>query len=109
MDLKDKEFELFSDKTGIDITEIENALFSMDLLFPSTNSWLRLNSKTNILEAIFFPMPFRGIGANYRLEMYSTSSKKLDNFNQLGLKNKLAIEDLEKWNNLSVDLLHKAQ
>ena len=78
----------------------------MDLLFPTNGSWLRLNSKTNILEAIFFPIPFRGIGANYRLEMYSDTNDKLKEFGEIGLKNSFAIDDLVKWNNLAVEILY---
>jgi hypothetical protein len=106
LDIKDKEYKLLSEKTGIEINEIENALSSMDLLFPTNGSWLRLNQKTNIFEAIFFPMPFRGMGANYRLEMYGNKDEKLKDFGEIGLKNKYAIDDLVKWNNLSVEILY---
>ena len=46
------------------------------------------------------------MGANYRLEMYGNKDEKLKDFGEIGLKNKHAIDDLVKWNNLSVEILY---
>lgn len=106
LDFKDQEYKLLSEKTGIEIEEIDNALSAMDILFPSNVGWLKVNYKSNILEATFFPMPFRGIGANYRRVIYSNNEENA-NYEDLNIENKFAYNDLIKWNNLIVDILHK--
>ena len=107
LDFKEKEYLLLSKKTGVDYHEIDSALSAMDVLFPTSESWLRINKQTNILETKLFPMPFRGLGANYRRLIYN--SKKINNgqYEDLLLKNDYAYRDLIKWNNMTVELLLK--
>jgi hypothetical protein len=107
LDFKDKEYQLLADKTGIDESEIDNALSAMDILFPTKGGWLRQNKKSNILEAIFFPMPFRGLGANYRRLMYTGTEDKHGQYDDLGISNIFTYNDLIKWNNLTVEILYK--
>lgn len=105
LDFKDKEYTLLAEKTGIEKNEVENALSAMDILFPTNGSWLRHNTKTNILESIFFPMPFRGLGANYRRQMYTGTEENYGEYEDLKLKNVFAYNDLIKWNNMTVEIL----
>lgn len=106
LDFKEKEYKLLSEKTGVEIDEIDNALSAMEILFPSNSGWTKINKQSNILETTFFPMPFRGIGANYRRVMYSDNEEP-DSYENLKIKNKFAYNDLIKWSNLTVDILHK--
>lgn len=106
-DFINEEYKLLSDKTNIPIVEIPNALKAFDILFPIKGGWVFDNKKTNILELKFFPMPFRGIGANYRRLKYSKKSSNERKYSDLNISNKYTIMDLIKWNNLVVDVLYE--
>jgi hypothetical protein len=48
-----------------------------------------------------FPVPYMGIGANYRRIMHTASAK----YEDLTLSGKYTMRDLFKWNNLAVRVL----
>ena len=103
--LKDRETEEYanlSEKTGIPVTEIPHALRSYDLLFPTNGSWLfDLPSDSHLRVVQMFPVPFMGIGANYRRLLYTPNGK----YAELGLTGAYTLRDLLKWNDLLVDVL----
>jgi hypothetical protein len=103
--LKDKEAEEYtslSQKTGIPVEEIPNALRSYELLFPRSGGWfMDLPSDSNIKIMHMFPVPFMGIGANYRRLIYTRGGE----FNELKLSGQFTLSDLIKWNNLLIDVL----
>lgn len=106
LDYKEKEYALLAEKTGIEVSEIDNALSAFDILFPTYGGWMRKNNKSNILESKLFPMPFRGIGANYRRLMYSPDSLgRRPEYEDLGMENNYTFNDLIKWNNLAVEVI----
>ena len=76
-DYKEKEYEILSHKTGIPVEEIENALSAYDILFPTSGGWFsRVNTSiSNIKEIKMFPIPFKGIGVEYRRLIYTESGK----------------------------------
>jgi hypothetical protein len=103
--LKDKEaeeYKILSSKTGIPVEEIPNAFESYELLFPRNGGWfIDLPSDSNIRMMHMFPVPFMGIGANYRRLIYTENCK----FGELDLSGQYTLSDLLKWNNLVVDVL----
>jgi len=103
--LKEKEadeYSILSSKTGIPIEEIPNAFKSYELLFPRSGGWfIDLPSDSHIRIMHMFPVPFMGVGANYRRLLYTKSCK----FNELSLSGRFTLSDLIKWNNLVVDVL----
>lgn len=84
-DYEKKEYELLSQKTGIPPDEIPKALEAYQILFPSEGGWIKdlqdLNSNVKIIT--MFPVPFIGIGANYRRYIY-TDSKKFEDLKLSG-------------------------
>jgi hypothetical protein len=105
--LKDKEkqeYAILSEKTGIPIDEIPDAFNSYELLFPMNNGWfMDLPSDSNIRIMQMFPVPFMGVGANYRRLLYTKGGK----FNELELSGQYTLSDLIKWNNLLIDVLRQ--
>lgn len=101
-DYKESEYRLLSEKTGIPIDEIDNALNVFDVLFPTEGGWFTKTSNSNIKLLKAFPMPFRGIGVNYRREIYLGEDGK---YNQLKLTGKYTLKDIVKWNNLAYQIL----
>jgi hypothetical protein len=103
--LKDKEedeYAILSNKTGIPIDEVPNAFQSYELLFPRSGGWfMDLPSDSNIKIMHMFPVPFMGVGANYRRFIHTKTGK----FNDLNLSGRYTLSDLIKWNNLVVDVL----
>jgi hypothetical protein len=100
-DYEEKEYEILSQKTGIPIKEIPNALESYEILFPRDNGWFMDLPSSNIKLMKMFPVPFMGIGANYRRLIYTESEK----FEDLELTGMYMLNDLIKWNNLTVEVL----
>jgi len=98
-DCKDEEYKFLSQKTGIPVEEIENALNAYDILFPTSGGWFsRVNASiSNIREIKMFPVPFKGIGVEYRRLIYTESGK----LEELGskLNGKYTLDDLKKWHN----------
>ena len=101
-DYEEKEYEILSKKTGIPISEIPNAFKSYEILFPLSNGWFQDLPNSNIRMMKMFPLPFSGIGANYRRLLY-TSSAEFKDLNLTGLHTR---NDLIKWNNLTIKVLN---
>jgi hypothetical protein len=102
-DLKDKEMELLSRKTGIPIEEIPNAFDSFNKLFPRQNGWFLKFPNSGIQWHSLFPIAFSGIGANYRRLIYTKDDSYAELVDMLA-KDK-TILDLTKWNNLAYNIL----
>ncbi len=100
-DYQERDYELLSAKTGIPIKEIPRALKSYETLFPRSDGWFIEPKQTNIKMLKLFPVPFMGVGANYRRLMYGADQKWED----LQLTGPHTLDDLLKWNNVVVDLL----
>lgn len=101
-DYKEKEYEILSLKTGIPAGEIPNAFQAYQVLFPLEGGWfvdLSPNSSIEIMK--MFPVPFMGIGADYRVSIYTASRK----YEDLSLTGEHTLRDLIKWHNLTVDVL----
>jgi len=60
-----------------------------------------LSQTSNIKMMKMFPVPFMGVGANYRRLLYTKSGK----FKDLKLTGMHTLDDLIKWNNLTVKVL----
>jgi hypothetical protein len=103
-DYEEKEYENLSQKTGIPIDEIPTALESYQILFPHDDGWFMDLQNSNIKLMKMFPVPFMGVGANYRLYLY-TQSDKSERFKDLKLTGEHTLNDLVKWNNLAVKVL----
>ena len=101
-DYEEKEYEILSQKTGIPIDEISTALESYQILFPRDDGWfMDLSPASNIKMMKMFPVPFMGVGANYRRLLYTKSGK----FEDLKLTGMHTLNDLIKWSNLTVEVL----
>jgi hypothetical protein len=103
-DYEKKEYQLLSQKTGIPVEEIPNALDSYQLLFPVDDGWFMDLSHSNIRVMKMFPVPFMGVGANYRRFVY-TLSRKFDDLQLTGMHTR---GDLSKWNNLTIKVLEES-
>ena len=103
-DHEEREYEILSEKTGIPIEEIPNSLESYGLLFHQDDGWfMYLSPHSNIKVMKMFPVPFMGVGANYRRFIYAESR----DFDDLKLTGVHTLGDLKKWNNLTVIKLRK--
>lgn len=101
-DYEGKEYEVLSQRTGIPTEEIPNALEAYQILFPRKDGWfMDLSTTSNIKALKMFPVPFMGIGANYRRLLY-TETKKFEDLKLTGMH---TLNDLIKWNNLTVEVL----
>lgn len=98
-----QEYQLLSDKTGIPIEEIDNAIRSYEILFPRDGGWFVEPPNTNIKFLALFPVPYMGLGVSYRRWIY-TEDHDINNLKLTGPHTK---DDLRKWNNLGVGLLNK--
>ena len=100
-DLKEDEYKLLSEKTGIPVDEVPNALKAFDILFPITEGWFFDLKNSNITMLTMFPVPFKGLGAHYRKCHYT----KTGEFADLKLKGLYTRNDLIKWNNAACEIL----
>lgn len=101
---KEKEYEILSRKSGIPVTNIDQAFSAFDLLFPTENGWFIELPKTKIRTLKMFSIPFAGIGINFRKKYYT----KTGEFSELeGLFDDFTFQDLVKCNNLCVDILNR--
>lgn len=101
-DYREKEYDILSQKSGIPVEEIPNALESYQIMFPRDDGWFKdLSPNSNIEIMKMFPVPFMGIGANYRRLLY-TNSKKFEDLELTGIH---TLNDLTKWNNLTIEVL----
>ena len=101
LDYESQEYDILSDKSGIPVNEILNALRSYEILFPQEKGWFIDLTESNIKVLKVFPLPFSGVGANFRRVIYTRSQK----FEDLNISGKHTLSDLIKWNNLSVEVL----
>ena len=112
--LKDKlddEYHILSELSGVPIDEVSEGLRAFDMLFPlDKGGWFIDKPKTSIRILQFMPLPFSGIGANFRRCYYRTDDSHCD-YNDLGnkLTGKYTISDLIKFNDLAVEYLSKAK
>jgi len=105
VDYEEQEYQLLSEQTGIPVEEIPNALSAYDALFPNAGGWfLDLSPHSNIRVLKMFPVPFMGVGANYRRLKYTENG----DFKELKLTGQHTLTDLIKWNNLTVEVLTSA-
>lgn len=104
IDYEEVEYQLLSEKTGIPVEEIPNAFKSYQILFPVNEGWFKTLSNSNIQVMKFFPVPFMGIGANYRGFIH-TKSRKLEDLEVTGNHTK---RDLFKWNNLTMEVIKES-
>lgn len=105
-DYEEKEYEFLSSKSGIPASEIPNAFDAYEILFPSSpgkNWFLDLSPNINIKMIKMFPVPFSGLGANYRKWLYTKSG----NYEDLKLSGLHTKDKLFQWNDLSVEVLQK--
>jgi hypothetical protein len=100
-DYEEEEYEFLSQKTGIPRDEIPTALESYLILFPQDDGWFMDLRNSNIKLMKMFPVPFMGVGANYRRLIYTESEK----FEDLKLTGMHTLNDLIKWNNLTIKVL----
>lgn len=105
-DYEEKEYEILSRKTGIPLSEIPNAFNAYEILFPSSpgGSWFSdLSPNINIKMLKMFPVPFLGLGTNYRKWIYTESG----NYEDLTLSGLHTMDKLVQWNDLAVEVLQK--
>ncbi len=100
-DYEEQEFLLLSQKTGIPISQLGKAFTFYDRLFPTPSGWLKEQKSSNIREINMFPVPFKGLGANYR-RYYHCQKRE---FEELQLTSQNARKDIIKWNNLACEVL----
>lgn len=100
-DYEESEYLILSQKSGIPIDEISRAFDSYQILFPQQDGWFLDLSQSNIRLMKMFPLPFSGVGANYRRLIYTTTKK----YEDLKLSGMHTSNDLYKWNNLTVRVL----
>ena len=105
-DKKEDEYMLLSKFTGIPTSEIENALQAFDILFPlDRGGWLIPKPNTTITILQFMPLPFCGIGTNFRRMVYGKDSAATYENLEKQLTGKFTITDLIKYNNLTIEYL----
>ena len=112
--LKDKlddEYHILSELSGVPKDEVAEGLKAFDLLFPlNGGSWFFDKPNTSIRILHFMPLPFSGLGANFRRQYYRTDDAHHE---YSDLENKLTgkytVNDLIKFNNLAVEYLSKAK
>lgn len=112
--LKDKleeEYHVLSVLSGVPEDEVGIALSAFDCLFPlESGSWLMDRPNTTIKILKFMPLPFSGIGANFRRIYYRQDGGSAD-FAHLKdvLSGRYTVGDLIKFNNLAVEYLSKSK
>jgi hypothetical protein len=105
-DYENEEYKALSQKTGIPIEEIPNAFEAYQILFPLDGGWfIDLSPTSNIKKLKMFSVPFMGIGAIYRRLLYTESKK----FEELKVSGMHTLDDLIKWNNLTVEVLQNGK
>ena len=112
--LKDKlddEYYVLSELSGVPKDEVAEGLRAFDRLFPLENgSWFIDKPNTSIIILQFMPLPFSGLGANFRRQYYRTDDEHHDYKDLEGqLSGKYTVNDLIKFNNLAVEYLSKAK
>jgi len=101
-DHKEQEYSIISQKTGIPVEHIDEAINAYELIFPRSDGWFMSSKHSSIKSLKLFPTPFLGIGANYRRLIYGNGD-----WNKLKLSGFHTKKDLIKWNNVLIKLLTK--
>lgn len=112
--LKDKlddEYYVLSELSGVPKDEVVEGLRAFDYLFPLENgSWFIGKPNTSIMILQFMPLPFSGLGANFRRQYYRIDDAHHEYSDLEGkLTGKYTVNDLIKFNNLAVEYLSKAK
>jgi hypothetical protein len=102
-DYKEQEYIILSEKTGIPEDEIDNAFNCYQILFPLDDGWFLEYPESMVRHIKMFPVPFMGVGANYRLWLYCEDEKR--DYTNLKTSGRHTVNDLVKWNNLLVEVL----
>jgi len=103
-DRQEEEYALLASKTGVPVDAIPRAFEVYDLLFPlEEGKWFGETGTSNVRFIKLFPVPFMGVGANYRRLRYTSTHK----FEDLPIQGQYTLTDLIAWNNLTIDVLKK--
>lgn len=78
-DMKQQEYAMLSQHTGVPTDEIDSALRVFDLLFPTSGGWFTVPAGSSRRLLKLMPAAMRGIGADYRLHL-----NKAANFDVFG-------------------------
>ena len=100
-DYQDRDYVRLAEKSGIPVEALPQAFAAFDKLFPVDGGWFRDDSNSNVRVLVLYPVPLRGVGANYRRALYTKDRK----FEQLDVTKIHTRKDLSKWNNAVVELL----
>ncbi len=96
------DWNLLSEKTGIPVHHMDEALEAFDILFPLSNSWFIDDEPQNIKIMRMYPVPLRGLGVYYRMNKYDHD--KVSDFNL----HRYALQDMSRWNNLAVNIINES-
>lgn len=101
------EYHILSVLSGVPEEEIEPALNAFDMLFPIEGGrWLLDKPNTSIKILQFMPLPFSGIGTNFRRLYYLPDGHNSDlNSLKEHLNVGYTVTDMIKFNNLAVEFL----
>jgi hypothetical protein len=100
-DYQDRDYARLAEKSGIPVEALPQAFAAFDKLFPVDGGWFRDDPNSNVRVLVLYPVPLRGVGANYRRALYTKDRK----FEQLDVTKIHTRKDLSKWNNAVVELL----
>jgi hypothetical protein len=102
-DYEKQEIELLAAKSRIPPNQVLGALACYDKLFPTDGGWfVGPTSTSNIRLLKMFPVPFMGIGANFRRFYHC----KNHDYDELQVTKQYTLNDLIKANNLTVAVLN---
>ncbi len=100
-DYKEEDYKILADLSGIPIEHIDDAFEAFNKLFPREDGWFDKYQTSNIKRHRLFPIPFHGIGVNYRRCEY-TKEHAFDKLDKItGLK---TMADIIKWNGLAFEI-----
>lgn len=102
-DYIEDDYKILSDLTGIPVEHIDDAFNAFNTLFPRENGWFMQFPNSNIKWHSLFPIPFSGIGVNFRRCEYSPDKT----FDSMPLTQVNTIKDVIKWNKLAHDIASK--
>lgn len=107
---KAREYALLSDITKVPQEHIDDALGAFDLLFPIPDGkkWLFEIPKSSVSMLMFVPVPFCGIGVNFRRAVYSKDGS-FESLKKELPTGDMTYHDFVKWNNLAASYLMKSK
>lgn len=110
-DFWDKERDLLSNVSGVPINELDLAFSVYDILFPTSNKWIRIINGSHLMRLNLFSAPLMGIGANFRRCYYRDDDSEAGSSYE-ALEKKLSKDytclNLLKWNAAAFNLLKDA-